>query len=67
MTDDPRIVECGCERCPIRDGGFKSYAGPHLCLGPWMILQGNPVRLVACQFPSEAAAQLWIRGDEILH
>jgi hypothetical protein len=64
MTDDSmRIVLCGCASCPVRDSGFKSYQGPHLCLGPYLILQGCPVRLIACQFRTREHAEQWARDQ----
>jgi hypothetical protein len=65
MNDSIRIVLCGCARCSIRDSGFKpeSYRGETLCLGPWMIVEGRPARLVACQFASQEAAEEWARDQ----
>jgi hypothetical protein len=64
MTDDSlRIVLCGCASCPVRDSGFASYQTEALCLGPWMVVEGCPARLLGCQFPSQEAAEEWARDQ----
>jgi hypothetical protein len=64
MTDSMRVVPCGCSSCEVRDGGFVSYYQTEaLCLGPWMVLEGSPARLLGCQFPTQEAAEEWARNQ----
>jgi hypothetical protein len=71
MMDSTCVVPCDCGSCPVRDAGFKpeAYRGESLGLGPWMALEGYPARLLACQFPTQEAAERWARDqvDASLH
>jgi hypothetical protein len=72
MTDDSmRIVFYNCVSCPIRDAGFtaEGYRGEVLCFGPWLVVAGSPAKLLGCQFPSQGAAEEWVRdqSDVRLH
>ena len=49
-----RIVLCGCTSCPVRDSGFTSYQTEALCLGPWMVVEGCPARLLGLPGISDA-------------